>query len=215
MKNRQEDTELVLSLFEQLGIVPEKEIFLDSQAEDFFNVVAVDKDGSKRGVIALNFPNGKQIPLFVELSDDMTHEALYMSISIVLFTATVFADYVFETRRGKDKSVYSAYEPVLGETRQRLLYVNRRLRRVQKRFHDAEGKLHRALMLKAKKTTNNVISEESMYELEARADECMQEFCETFALHQRLSDDYKEIQQKDAHGKKILETFPVSKAQMH
>lgn len=198
--HRQTATQRVLSLLKHFQMLPEREITSESPAEDFFNVIAHMQNGTRAGALLLRMPSGRKLQLFVELCADMTHDDVLLSLTTAISYAMAVADGLPDVRTSSD--AFSCYDRPIRELLWKLKYVRRRLRRIQKKFHNAEGRYHRALQDPGNHLKYACAAD--MSALQKRADECMTTFCDTFQLRQQLVDHLQDIVHLDAIGKEQL-----------
>ena len=199
-RQQQMATQRVLSLLKHFQMSPEREVAPESPAEDFFNVIAQMKDKTRAGALLLRMPSGKQLQLFIELRDNMTHDDVLLSMSTAISYAAALADGLPDVRT--PKGMFSCYERPMQELLRQLKYISRRLRRMQKKFHNAEGRYHRALQIPANHL--NCAHTADLFALQKRADEYMTMFCDTFRFRQQLVGNLQDIIHQDAAGKEQL-----------
>jgi len=108
------------------------------------------------------------------------------------------------------RKMYSAYDAIIKHLRFQLKYMNRHLKKVQKIFHSAEGKLHKAFMSRCKNSDRMAVSEEEMDILRQKADYAMEAFCNMFKLQQKLLNDLDDAVSTDAEGKATLANLPLN-----
>ncbi len=196
--------EKALQLLTQLGAKPEKEIFPNSPADDFFNVICRFDNGARVGVMSI-FHQGQQKFFFITLSDGMSHQDIYWCLTLGIFSALAFGSALHQAHNSRD--IYSVYDKTIIDIRFKLKYVNRHLRKAQRKFHNVEAKYLHALISKSKKGNAQSVAEKDTCELQQKADFCLERFCEVFTLQQELIADLQDAIHANASTAETLQCF--------
>lgn len=105
---------------------------------------------------------------------------------------------------------YSFYSAVIANIQRKLKYTSRYLKKTQKAFHYAEGRLHRALISQHKDDDGRIISEEALRFLRQEADLKMEQFCDAFKLRERLVAELQDAIHADRASKEKLHNFSTT-----
>lgn len=197
------DGEMVLQLLEQLGARPEKEIFLDSPVDDFFNVIQRRADGTRVGVLSV-FHEGIEKIFFTVLRDGMSHHDLFICLTIGLLSALAFGSKYRLIASSRKR--YSRYEKEIEILQYKLKYTERRLRRSKRALRNAEGRLQRSHQVQ-RLYGDWTVSDIDKRNLEKEADFRKEAFCDTYKLEQDLVGALQDAIHADAEGKEVLDNF--------